>query len=574
MDKLKKLTILATIAGAILAFNMYHADYKLLVAEIGTVILLSICLIEWVNGSRRSFSLKGPQKIIWLFLMISAVSFITSPQKLASFTELYKIAIWVLFGILAGREIAFNEENDQDRVLQSQIINVWLLCAGLIALYGILQFFAIDFMNLKLPGGRIVSTFGNATLLAGFLAMTIPVAIDAALKKAQADKKIFVVMVALVIALVSCLVLTKSRGGILAAMAGVGVLYMLRVRSVDSRFVLSGWRALAVLIGVIATGAVLLIMPQSRHIIFDVILRKTARVYLWKDAIHMVKVSPLLGIGLGTFGLYFPDFVRVGVLEMHPVEWEFVNHVHCEYLETLIEMGVIGLLGFLAVAIMVIYRGRDSGLVAGFTAVLLHNIVSVDLRYTSTGLFFWMIAGIVAAEGLSHLEQKEKRHRANFAVVLLIIIAAVMAVYYTLKPYIYVQKAEEEIFFSRNVEEIDRKILSATDDFSLGVLYAKKGDFNTAKRFFIETIKKDPEHAGAFNNLGNIAFMQNDAGKARALFHKALKAEPDNVDYLVNFAYACFKVNVMSEGMKAVEEALEIDPENARARLLQRQMTQ
>lgn len=156
----------------------------------------------------------------------------------------------------------------------------------------------------------------------------------------------------------------------------------------------------------------------------------------------------------------------------------------------------------------------------------------------------------------------------------LIIIAGLVAIYLTVRPYMYVQRVERQAFFAHDTEEIDKKIASGTDYFSLGVLHAKKQDFQKAKGYFIKTIRRNPGHAGAFNNLGNIAFLEGDPGRARALFHKAVRAEPDNVDYLINFAYACFKVNVIEEAMEAVEKALSIEPENSRARLLRRQMTQ
>ena len=118
----------------------------------------------------------------------------------------------------------------------------------------------------------------------------------------------------------------------------------------------------------------------------------------------MIRSNPVFGTGIGTFSLYFPQVASSSIFKMHPIEWEFVNHAHSEYLEILIEMGIVGLMAFLAVVWSVIHRfqkaieagSRSShiGLFAAFITIILHNIVSVDLRYTSTGLFFWTIAGV------------------------------------------------------------------------------------------------------------------------------------------------------------------------------------
>ena len=182
MDKLIKYTILATVVGVILAFNMYHADYKLLIAQVGTIALAAMyVLAKTAQGAAATvaappygaqrFALFGQHKMLLLqllFLGVCVLSFLMSSHKLASWQELYKIVTWITFGMIVGAQFIAPEK-------QRAIINTWLLCAGIVAIYGILQFFGIDFMKFKLPGGRIVSTFGNATLLAGFLAMTIPV---------------------------------------------------------------------------------------------------------------------------------------------------------------------------------------------------------------------------------------------------------------------------------------------------------------------------------------------------------------------------------------------------------------
>ena len=187
MNKLIKYTILATIAGVILAFNMYHADYKLLIAQMGIITLLAMYVaaelaLQKKRGAKQALQLR----IIWLFLAVCVISFITSPHKLASWHELYKIGTWIVFGMIVAAELALQKKQGAKQALQLQIINVWLICAGFVAVYGIVQFFGIDFMKIKLPGGRITSTFGNATLLAGFLAMTMPVAIAKVLEPKKA----------------------------------------------------------------------------------------------------------------------------------------------------------------------------------------------------------------------------------------------------------------------------------------------------------------------------------------------------------------------------------------------------
>ena len=52
MDKLMRYTILAVIGGVILVFNMYHADYKLLVCQIGTIVLVTMKTIQVIARAK------------------------------------------------------------------------------------------------------------------------------------------------------------------------------------------------------------------------------------------------------------------------------------------------------------------------------------------------------------------------------------------------------------------------------------------------------------------------------------------------------------------------------------------
>ncbi|PJC47267.1 MAG: hypothetical protein CO035_06595, partial [Candidatus Omnitrophica bacterium CG_4_9_14_0_2_um_filter_42_8] len=167
----------------------------------------------------------------------------------------------------------------------------------------------------------------------------------------------------------------------------------------------------------------------------------------------------------------------------------------------------------------------------------------------------------------------------------LIIIAAGFAIYFTVKPYTEIQKAAKQDFFAPDSNRVESRIedmkSAVRDDsdylFKTGVLYAKNKDFRKAKEYFIKTVKKDSGHAGALNNLGNLALMEGypgSVGRSRGLFLKALRTEPDNAEYLVSLAYSYFMLNEMKLAMELVEKALIIEPFNSRALLLRRQMLQ
>ncbi|MBU4312371.1 MAG: hypothetical protein KJ706_06615 [Candidatus Omnitrophica bacterium] len=104
MDKLIKYTILATIAGVILIFNMYHADYKLLIvsakaAQGAAATSYNVAAPSYGAKTRALFRQHKMLQLQLLFLGICILSFLLSPHRLASWYELYKIGTWVVFGL-------------------------------------------------------------------------------------------------------------------------------------------------------------------------------------------------------------------------------------------------------------------------------------------------------------------------------------------------------------------------------------------------------------------------------------------------------------------------------------------
>jgi hypothetical protein len=65
-------------------------------------------------------------------------------------------------------------------------------------------------------------------------------------------------------------------------------------------------------------------------------------------------------------------------------------------------------------------------------------------------------------------------------------------------------------------------------NFALGNLRLAQRDSVQAKRFYQNTLQLDPEHRGALNNLGVIAFEEQRLGAAETWFRRALDVDPRN----------------------------------------------
>jgi len=138
---------------------------------------------------------------------------------------------------------------------------------------------------------------------------------------------------------------------------------------------------------------------------------------MWTGGIRVAQESPIIGGGLGNFQLIFPSkrpsYYHRSVWNSPQVSHN-TRHAHCEYMEHLMETGFAGLGLFLLILVTYVreawyvlqhckdrfWRFVYMGFVAGFFGTLAHNLVSVNLRWTSTGFAFYFAIGLVPGDTL------------------------------------------------------------------------------------------------------------------------------------------------------------------------------
>lgn len=166
------------------------------------------------------------------------------------------------------------------------------------------------------------------------------------------------------IVLVVALALTGSRGSWLAVVAGIVVVAAARG---GRRSVTGALAAVAVL------EAVLLTLTA-----FGTPSQLQARGDYWHVAWHVAGQHPLAGMGAGTFDLAWAAYGDLG-------RWGGVADAHSLYLETLAELGVVGLVllgGFLAPAAAAALRSSlsatETAALGGAVAFLVHAGLDFD----------------------------------------------------------------------------------------------------------------------------------------------------------------------------------------------------
>lgn len=89
--------------------------------------------------------------------------------------------------------------------------------------------------------------------------------------------------------------------------------------------------------------------------------------------------------------------------------------------------------------------------------------------------------------------------------------------------------------------------------------------FETAIELYNKIVKKDPENAVAFYNLGRSYNKLNEDEDAAKALRKAVKLNPDSGEYQTELGEALIRLAEYDEAVRALKKALEIDENNLQA---------
>lgn len=279
--------------------------------------------------------------------------------------------------------------------------------SGIIAALGIVSYTAttmpskwIDAQMFADIGNRAVSTFGNPNMLATYLVLTAPF-IWSYLKKRNISSSGRVIAIIGSVVSAACTVLTWSRGGWLGLIAAA-IVYAL----VNYRYTLKYF-----LIGAVSSPVWIGLLPSnitSRFASIGNLADSSTyyRLFTWKGSLRMLADHFASGIGVGqsAFSQIYPLYAYVGN--------EITAHSHNLYLEIAVELGIMGLLVFLAVIFMTAQRGFGcikynsadrtaisgvSAAMAGVFGVLVHGMF--DYVWYNYRVFFmiWVMIGVLCA---------------------------------------------------------------------------------------------------------------------------------------------------------------------------------
>ncbi len=255
-------------------------------------------------------------------------------------------------------------------------------------------------------GGWIYGPYVNHNHYAGLMEMLVPIPLVLSLTRLASTKTRNLAAAAAAV-MVGTIFLSGSRGGMLAIVAELVILAVLLVRQKRGlRTAIGLGLFLVIVVGLLSwiggselSRRVASVGPSHTELPSDI------RTYINRDGFRMFLKKPVLGWGLGAFPVVYPQF-RSFYTNF------FVNEAHNDYLQLLVEMGLLGFATMVWFLVILYTRAMKkienwsseiSGAVAlacllGLSGILVHSAVDFNLQIPANAALFYVLCTIAASE--------------------------------------------------------------------------------------------------------------------------------------------------------------------------------
>lgn len=510
----------------------------------------TLLLLIWLGQRlRRGLPVTPLNGVIAALIGVWFVTTLLSLEPRSAFENLwFPLTHVVLFFIIAdligrGRE--------------SLVFETFFLVTALVALLALAQFVAwytgIDLVPE--PGGGWLNVgmivppeapmlyipLGVSTWLAGFAAPTLIVALGWAFSSTKRSYRI--VFFSMAAALLVVLIGTFSRGGFVAAAAGVAALIGLRViRSPGRSRRLFLWIIPAAALIAAVIGVVIMIGRSEARSTGD-----DLRFGLWNGALTIFADDPLTGVGAGLFGKAYREIRSPNYVD------DRLSTAHNAYLNNAAETGLPGVIVMLAFALIVGWRWwhlwrraesparqrRLEAAGAGLIALALQSVFDTFLFTPLVLVSLVLIAYCVVEPGSLIMTAPSRANRLGAAALLFIMGAYGVA---------FIQIDRAHALFNRSARDNDLAAAQAARDldpylhlYDLQIAYLR-GD--AASYEYALTL--EPTWDTGWINLGGLREAAGDIDGALAAFDRAMSIRYANAGAF-NWARIADEVNVGAE---------------------------
>ena len=376
---------------------------------------------QWIN---RELNLSGHV----LFRPMAAFFALVVVQWLAGTTAYLHVTythllLYAAYGMLVFVVTQTLRRSSQFDLLAKLFTAYGVVLASFAVLQGMAPNGKLYWIRTLEQGGYIYGPYVNHNHYAGLMEMLTPFPLVlAATHFTNGNRKIAAAGIAALMA--ASIFLSGSRGGMAAFVAQMVVLGLLLVRKREG-----GWKQPVMLGAFLALVIVFLVWMGGNELTRRLIsihseareeIGGGVRLSIDRDCLRMLLKRPFLGWGLGAFPIVYPEFRSFYTTF-------FVNQAHNDYLQLLVETGLVGF--SIAVWFLVLVFRRAAGKLENWTetasgaltaaamlgcvGILVHSFLDFNLQIPANAALFYVLCAIAASPPLQESQRRRvlRRHR-------------------------------------------------------------------------------------------------------------------------------------------------------------------
>ncbi|MEW5734784.1 MAG: O-antigen ligase family protein [Thermodesulfobacteriota bacterium] len=308
---------------------------------------------------------------------------------------------------------------------------------------------------------------------------------------------------------------------------------------------------------------------------------------IWENTLVMVKEHLLLGVGLGNHKLVYPLYARRAVIEKKFSELSQLMNVHNDYLQALVEVGIIGfafLVWFFVVMVrtfvFLLKKAEPDkklftiAMMTGALGLFVDAFFSFPFQRAIPPVFFATYLGIMSA--YRNELKGSKAFSANWKAAPALALILVAGFVYAVRLNARWMKADEYYLAVTSLEKAENwsgvkyyanlaiqenpnraKVLSY-----MGRAYIETGDFKDGAASLEKVVAAYPHHMNALLNLGVAYGSLEEYEKALDAYKKVLRIKPDYAKAHNNLANIQMRMGKNQEAFRSFYLASLYDPQN------------
>ena len=383
---------------AVLAYCIFDR-WAIAILEIASALLLLFWIWPQISSGRVQLRANPLYAPVILFGLIIVVQFVFGSSAYVHVTrvELWKYAAYGSLFLLA---------NQCQRAGAHRLLTILAAFGFVVALFGLIQDLT---SNGKMywfwpVSGRIFGPYANHNHYAGLMEMLTPIPLAMALADGARRHQQLLWMVASIL-MGATIFVCGSRGGMIAFAVEMVLLTGLFVTRRSPR---TAWAlcAMCLVIGAfvfwIDDGRVLEQLDSLRDPLTNTSV--ASRLTIARDSLRMVCDRPIVGWGLGLFPIVYPQYRSFSTDLL-------VNQAHNDYLQTLVEAGLLGFACVLWFIVNLYHSGIRNlrahsrtatapalGPLVGCTGILVHSLSDFNLHIPGNAALFFVLCGLASGK--------------------------------------------------------------------------------------------------------------------------------------------------------------------------------